>query len=190
MNLKINQVKEMKKNNCFKFMMVVFCFIGCTTEPLNSNSFFTIKRESNNASEVVITPDRVLVECEELDEDPDVGAYGFMVFMLDEENTITTSSLNIMPDKKNCEKFLKKVNRILKNSKVIYIGGHGSLTDQKKEISKNHPKTFPGHGTFYSNSRAISFDVIENDRGDCYSPSYKKNEPCPQYPFPIEKYEK
>lgn len=183
----------MKQNNYLTVGILIFVFLGiggCVTPSSNPSSFFMIKKQSRNATEILVTPDRVLLQCEKQVEYPEEGRYGFIIHILDDENTVVTSSLDIQPDKKGCESFLKKVSHILKNSKRVYIGGHGVLRGKPREEDKQFPQTFPGHGTFYHNSRDISFDVIANDKGECYSPSYRRDEPCPQYPFPIEKYEK
>jgi len=160
---------------------MVFSFVGCAT------SNFKIKKEADGVTELVVTPDRVVLQCEELDEEPDYGAYGFMVHILDEENTVVTSALNIRPDKRNCERHILKLSRILKSGNKILIGSRGSLTRKPRsneEIRFRH--TFPGHGTFSSNGRSLDFDFMANDKGQCYGPEYRDGEPCPQYPFSIK----
>jgi len=151
---------------------------GCST------SSFEIKKETGSLTELSVTPDRILLQCEELDEDPDVGAYGFMVHILDENKTVTTAALSIRPDKQNCERFVQKISRILKNGKKIYIGNRLKLSNQVRKNTKTNLRyTFPGHGTFSSNGRTLEFVTIANEKGQCYSPTYGKEDPCPPFPF-------
>lgn len=156
-------------------------FVGCAT------SSFKIKKETNSLTELLVTPDRIILQCEELNEDPDVGAYGFMVHVLDEKQTVTTSALSIRPDKENCERFIQKIDRILKNGRQIYIWNRTKLSSQKRRNDEpNFRYTFPGHGIFFSNGRSLEFVTIANEKGQCYSPTYGKDELCPPFPFPIE----
>lgn len=165
-------------------LLLLFVVSGCST------SSFKIKNETNSLTELLVTPDRVLLQCEELDEDPDVGAYGFMVHILDEEKTVTTSALAIRPDKENCERFIQKMNRILKSGKQIYIGNINKLSQQTRTLEDRRFRyMFPGHGTFFSNGRSLEFVFIANEKGQCYSPTAEKNEACSPFPFPIEKQE-
>ena len=171
------------KNLRLKISSVLFLFVlsGCST------SSFKIKKETDSLTELLVTPDRITLQCEELDEDPDVGAYGFMVHILDEKKTVTTSALSIRPDKENCERFIQKIDRILKNGRQIYIGNRMKLSSQaRKNDETNFRYTFPSHGTFSSNGRSLEFVTIANEKGQCYSPTYRKEEPCPPFPFPID----
>lgn len=138
--------------------------------------------------EVVLTPDRLLLICE--DQEDDLGRHGFMVHMLDEENTVITSILTILPDKKNCERRIQKTKRILRKAKTVYVGNWSNLTKKPRVENRNRSYIFPGHGTFYSNGRSLQFAVFVNDRGECYNPMAHDHEPCLDYPFPLEKYEK
>ena len=96
------------KNLKLKISSVLFLlvFSGCAT------SSFKIKKETDSLTELLVTPDRIILQCEELDEDPDEGVYGFMVHLLDEQKTVTTSALSIRPDKENCERFTQNINHI------------------------------------------------------------------------------
>ncbi len=162
-------------------LFFLFVFSGCST------SSFKIKEETDSLTELLVTPDRIVLQCEELDEDPDEGAYGFMVHILDEKKTVTTSALSIRPDKENCERFIQKIGHILKNGHQISIWNRMNLSNQPRENDEmNFRYTFPGHGTFFSNGRSLEFVAIANEKGQCYSPTYGKDESCPPFPFPIE----
>ena len=161
--------------------LFLFILSGCST------SSFKIKNETDSLTELLVTPDRITLQCEELDEDPDVGAYGFMVHILDEKMTVTTSALSIRPDKENCERFIQKISRILKSGKQIYVGSRSKLSNQPRTTENTRFRyIFPEHGTFFSNGRSLEFVVIANEKGLCYSPTYAGDEPCPPFPFPIE----
>lgn len=166
-------------------IMLLCALSGCST--LVRNSSFEIKNETDLLTELLVTPDRVAIQCEELDEEPDVGAYGFMIHLLDEKKTVTTSALSIRPDRENCKKISQRVLRILKGGRHIYIGNGFQLSNQPRVSDEaNFRYSFPGHGTFSSNGRTLEFVVIANENGQCFGPSYGDREPCPQFPFPIQ----
>ena len=98
-------------------IMLLCALSGCST--LVRNSSFEIKTETDLLTALLVTSDRVAIECEELDEEPDVGAYGFMIHLLDEKKTVTTSALSIRPDRENCKKISQRVLRILKGGRHI-----------------------------------------------------------------------
>lgn len=64
-------------------IMLLCALSGCST--LLKNSSFEIKNETDLLTELLVSPDRVAVHCEELDEEPDVGAYGFMIHLLNKK---------------------------------------------------------------------------------------------------------
>ncbi|MFN7453171.1 MAG: hypothetical protein ACK5RO_00785 [Pseudobdellovibrionaceae bacterium] len=170
-------------NLCKIVVLFLWACSGCTT------SSFKIKKETDSTTVLMVNSDRILLQCEELDEDPDIGAYGFMIHMLDEENTVTTSALNIRPDKKNCEKIMQAVDRIIKKHRLVYVGSRFNLSKQpriQEEVRLSY--TFPNHGTFVSNGRALDFVYISNAKGMCYAPNLDPGEACPPYPFSIENY--
>lgn len=174
-----------------KLVLFFFFFLaGCAILPKPSLSYFQLKRELNGVVEVVMTPDRILVECVKSDEDPDEGRYGFLIRMLDEEKTVTTSMLSIRPDKYNCERRIQKTKRILKKAKNVYIGSWGRLSSDPRIINRELSFMLNGQGPFYDNGRALQLGVIVNDRGECFNPLASDKEPCLEYPFPIEKHEK
>lgn len=171
----------MKNLRVINNIVFLFIFAGCTT------TTFNIKKEADGVTELLVTPDRVLLQCEELDEEPDSGAYGFMVHILDEKNTVVTSALNIRPDKKTCECYIYTLSHILKNGYRILIGSRGSISvHSRTNDEERFHYTFSGHGTFSSNGRSLDFDFMANEKGQCYGPAYGDNESCPQFPFSLK----
>ncbi len=169
------------KNKTFPLVLILFS--GCTT------SSFKVANQTRMRAELLVTPDRILLQCEDL-QDPaeklanDEGRYGFMIHVLDDENTILTLSQGNILGKKQCFEHVDKIGKILRNGQQIYIGGMGDLTDPRKKEEDHH--TFPGKGVFYSNSRALQFIVIKNEKDECYSAHHGSDRPCPADPFPIE----
>lgn len=179
----------MENSNLINKLFFLLLITACTTTNYNTQeSYFIAKNIKFGLTEIVATPDRIIAKCEELDEDPDEGRYGFGVFILDEKNTVVMSGLNIRPDKENCYKHLKKVNTLLKRSKSVYIASRGSIGEEPLDPGQFKYK-FPKHGTYYSNGQYLDWALISNDRGDCYNPHAKPKESCLEYPFPIEKHE-
>jgi hypothetical protein len=175
------------KNKALTFSLIFL--LGCTTNLNKKSSFFIVKRELDGLVEIVVTPDRLLSECVDAEQVPDEGRFIFWIYMLDEENTVLTSFHIIKPSKKECEIIRRGANRVLKNAERVYIGNRGSIASDPRVENRKFAHTFPGHGTFYDNGRSLTLEVMTNDKGECFNPFASKNEPCLEYPFPIEKHE-
>jgi hypothetical protein len=167
----------LKRNRLIPF---IFFFVtsGCAT------SSFKLLKQDQNAAELNITPDRVLVECEYQYDNDDKDAYGFLMRILDDENTVVTiAQMNIL-DKESCFKRIRKITEILKTGKMIYVGGMGDLTEPRTMGEKQY--NFPQIGTFRDNGHTLQFMVIANEQGFCYDAYSGDKKPCPQEPFSIK----
>ncbi len=168
--------------NRFIFPLQFLSFaLGCTTPS------YKVLNQSNNRTELLVTPERILLECEDVQDptepmDSD-GRYGFMIHVLDDENTVLTVSQGSVLAKKDCFERINKIKKILRNGKQIYIGGMGDLRDPRKKREDHY--TFLGKGSFYSNSRVLQFSVIKNEKDECFSAYYGNEKPCPRDEFPI-----
>lgn len=161
------------------FIHIAFFFLmfGCAT------SSFTLLKQDENAVELKVTPDRVLLECEHQYDNDTKNAYGFLMRILDEKNTVLTiAQMNIL-DKGSCFKRIQKIGKILKTGKMIYIGGMGYLN--KPKIKEARKFTFPNIGTFHGNGQSLQFIVIANEQGYCYDAYSGDEDPCPREPFSI-----
>lgn len=131
--------------------------------------------------ELKVTPDRVLLHCEPQPGHEVENAHGFMMHILDDKKTVlTVTQFNIL-DKEECFDGLRKIGKILKTGKIVYVGGVGDLTKLKAQNHRQY--TFPGFGAFPSNSQSLKFVVIANDRGLCYDAQDGDKGPCPREPF-------
>jgi hypothetical protein len=164
----------LKRSNLF--CALLFLSIGgCAT------SSFKIARQGDLATELKVTPDRVLLECEYQHDNDTKGLYGFMIHILDDLNTVLTVSQMNTLDVESCNKRLRKVGQILKTGKTIYIGGMGGL--REKRVREDRHVTFPGIGEFYGNGQTLQFIVIKNERGACFDAYSGDEEPCPRDTF-------
>jgi hypothetical protein len=151
---------------------------GCAT------SSYRVLFQDDSAAELDVTPDRILLECEDLHDADIKGMYGFMVHVLDGQNKVITIAQSNTLDKKSCNDRLKGIGRILKEGKDIYIAGRGDLGKTRENIRGEY--AFPGKGTFQSGGRVLSFVAIANERGLCYAAFGGFGErPCPPEPFPL-----
>jgi hypothetical protein len=151
---------------------------GCTT------SSFNVITQGENLVELKLTPDRVLLDCEHQYDNNTKGAYGFLMHILDEENTVLTVAQTNILDKESCFRRIQKIGKILKTGRAIYIGGIGSL--DKPKIKETRKFMFPNIGTFPSNGQSFQFMVIANEQGVCYDAYSGDREPCPQEPFSLK----
>jgi hypothetical protein len=167
----------LKRNSFFLFIFLFF-ISGCST-----SSFFLLKQDEN-AAEFKVTPDRILLECEYQFDNDTKDSYGFLMHVLDDENTvITVAQMNIL-DSESCLKRIQKIKKILSTGKIIYVGGMGYLTEPRRREEKQY--TFPHIGTFHGNGRTLQFIVIANEQGLCYDAYSGEKKPCPAEPFSLK----
>lgn len=160
-------------------ILSMICFVlsaGCAI------STYRVLNTGRYGTELSVSPDRVLLECEWLYDADIKDRYGFMMHVLDEENTVLTVVQGNTLGKSDCDRRLKLIGKILREGKSIYIAGTGVL-DSPREIGK--PYAFPGKGTFKHNERVLGFAAIANEHGTCYDAYSGPEIPCPRDPFPI-----
>lgn len=168
---------NLRKNS----LWLAFLFLhlqACTT------SSFRISNSTKNRVELHVTADRIIMECGDVSDENDL--YMFLIYILDETNTVITVSQGNTMDKEPCDDRIRNISKILNNGRSIYIAGVGDLRDKRSQTTTKY--MFPKHGTFYGNSRDLQFTVISNEKGQCYSAHMGMRKPCPDSPFPISAY--
>jgi hypothetical protein len=166
------------KESSSVLLLTLFFVCGCTT-----SSFKTIKQE-DFAVELKVTPDRILLECEPQPGHEIEGAQGFMIHILDEKKTVlTVVQFNVL-DRDECYSGLRKIARILRTGKIIYIVGIGDLKASREGDGRKY--TFSRLGTFYSNGKTLKFIVIANEKGLCFDAQNGDKGQCPREPFSLE----
>jgi hypothetical protein len=170
--------------NKVQWISLGLLFSSCTSPS------YKVLNQVGSITEILVAPSRVLLHCEDV-QDPtekptdSLGRFGFNMDVLDEQNTVLSVSQGSVIGKKDCNERLEKIGKILRNGKQIYIGAIGNI-DAPRVREKEWPSIFPGIGTFYSNSRALQFIVISNEKGECYSAYFGSEKPCPRDEFPIK----
>ncbi len=170
--------------NRVQWVSLALLFSNC------SSPSYKILNQEGSKTELLVSPSRVLLQCEDV-QDPEEkpadthGRFGFSIEVLDEENTVLSVSQGSVIGKKDCDERLAKIGKILKNGKQIYIGAIGNI-ESPRVREKEWSHVFPGIGIFYSNSRALQFIVIANEKGECYSAYSGTEKPCPRNEFPIK----
>src|SRR5436190_23689571 len=108
MRWKISE-KHMQNSKIDKYLFVVFGLLlsGCAT------SSYRVLFQNDRVAELSVTPDRVLLECEDLYDADIKGMYGFMMHVLDGESRVTTLVQGNTLDKESCESRLKKIGKVL-----------------------------------------------------------------------------
>lgn len=166
----------LRRNDLIFILLVVF-LSSCVT------SSFKLIKQHELAAELEVTPDRILLECEFQYKDNSGDGYGFMMHILDDENTVLSIVQTNVLDKGSCYRRIEKIGKILKTGKTIYIGGMGNLAKPRSKEEKTY--TFSHIGTFHGNGRNAQFMVIANEQGLCYDAYSGDEAPCPRDPFPI-----
>ena len=167
----------LKRNSFFRVVFLVF-LTGCATSP------FRLLKNDEHMVELKVIPDRVLLECEYQPDHDTKDAYGFLMYILDDENTAISVVQGNVLNKSDCSRRLQKIGKILKTGKIIYVGGMGNLT--KSKIIEGRQYTFPNIGTFQGNGQTVQFMVIANERGLCYDAYSGDEAPCPREPFSLQ----
>lgn len=149
----------------------MFFVVGCST-----SSFKTLPRK-NNTEEIIVTPDRVILECSDVGSDEGTF-YGFSMHVLDGAKTVLDIIQTNKLDKESCEKRITRIGKILSDGHSIHIVGVGDLSEPEENEKTTY--IFKGHGTYRGNGRVLQFRYIFNERGGCYGSHTADKKPCPQ----------
>jgi len=170
-------MKRLRRNKWFCACLGVL-LSGCAT------SSYRVLFQDDSGAEVSVSPDRVLLECEDLYDADIKGLYGFMLHVLDGDNRVITFVQGNTLGKEDCERRLTGIGKVLKDGKSIYIAGRGNLSKAYDNVREDH--VFPGKGTFRSSGKSLGFVAIANEHGLCYDAySGFQEKPCPPEPFPF-----
>jgi hypothetical protein len=101
-----------RKNSWYCFLLPLLA-TGCAT------STYRVFNSGEYGTELSVSPDRVLLECEDLSDADEKGLSGFMIHVLDEENTVLTLVQGNTLDKGSCDRRAKKIGEILKEGSVL-----------------------------------------------------------------------
>ncbi len=165
------------KNSLYVFFVLLIS-ASCAT------STYRIKNFTKHRVELLVTPDRITLECEAITDGDWPGMYGFMIHILDEEKTVTTVAQTNTLDKEGCFDRFNRITKILKYGHQITIGGMGSLIEPR--IPGKWRYHFPKWGTYATNGRSLQFMVISNESGECYGAYDGTTPPCSTGEFPIK----
>jgi len=154
-------------------LAALFFTFGCAT------SSYKVLHSEAGKTEVLTSPDRIALECEALEN----GRFGFMLHVLDNQNTYFTAIQGNQLDAKTCESRITQISKILKRGRRIYLAGMGVLTEPSKPNS--HFVSFEGLGRFPGNGRVLQYMYIKNDKGHCFGAYTGEELPCPRDEFPI-----
>lgn len=153
--------------------------VGCAT------SSFKVLNQTKSATEFIVTPDRVVLDCEKVETDDRGIVYGFMIHVLDDKKTSFTLAQTNSLDKESCDYRINKIGKILNKGSRIYLIGIGDY--QRPRKTGLSPYTFPRIGTIEDNGRSLQFIAIKNEHNQCYGAFTGEELPCPPEPFPIKK---
>lgn len=163
----------MAKKKVTPLIFLFFLSLSCSTIE------YKVEKSSDPDSSIVkiySTPDRFITSCEVVN---DEGARGFMLLILDEQNTVTAAA-GMMTNKEGCRKWTKGVNAVLNGGKKIRLIGTGNLDVPRVKGEYTH--TFPGLGTFHSNGRSLQPAALTNENGGCFG-FYSKECSGPNFPL-------
>lgn len=168
----------LRKNKATICVIGHLLLMGCTT------SSFKVLNQKNSAIEFLVTPDRVILECERVETDDRGVVAGFMMHVVDEKKTSFTLVQTNTLDRESCDYRAKKIQRILKNGNQIYLVGIGDFHEPRKTGLRKY--TFPRFGTIEDNGRSLQFIAVKNEHKQCFGAFSAEEQPCPPEPFPIK----
>jgi len=165
----------------FSFIPFVFILFGC------SSSQYRIHQRQGERTGIIISSDRVIVECE----DQFAGGgdfkdrFAFFVHFLDEDKTVSSAFQSAQTSGAECFEKLRVTEKILRSSKKVYIAGIGALDETR--VVNQYQFNFPKYGNFHGNGRSMYLGVIKGEDGSCVTASEGMGKPCPWDPiFPAE----
>jgi len=153
-----------------------------------ASSQIKIHQYENGRIGYLVNSNRVLVECEDLfasgGDRP--GSFGFSIHILDEENTVLSGIQSTQTTKKDCFSKVRIIEKILRESKTVYIAGVTNL-EKPRSIEQDRKFNFPKIGTYYGNGRPMQWYVLKGEDGPCVTAYDGDGKPCPWDPiFPAE----
>lgn len=176
--LAIGSIMENLKVSSMYVMILSLSIAGCAT------SSFKVLNQKEMAMEFLVTPDRVIQECERVETDDRGVVAGYMLHVLDEEKTSFTLVQTNTLDIESCERRMKKIGKILKSGHQIYLAGIGDFFESR--IKGPYKYTFPQFGIIESNGRSLQFIAIKNEHDQCFGAFSAEEQPCPPEPFPLK----
>lgn len=147
--------------------------VSCVTSSYRAN------KPNALGTDIEVTPDRVVTECEFIDNysGEHKSPFGFLIHILDDEKTVITASNPAVLEGKDCRDRQKEVDRIIKNAHLVFIRGRGDA--EYPRLIESHSIYFPRHGKFPHNGRSLNYLAIWNERGQCYDAFSGTQRPCP-----------
>lgn len=171
-------MRSLKVINLSIIVFTIF-FVGCAT------SSYKIINQKNMATEIEATPDRIIMECERVETDDRGVVAGFMIHVINDKNkSITIVQTNAL-DIESCETRFKKIDKIIKNGKKIYLAGIGDVEEPHPIQLYEH--NFPHHGIIQDSGGSLQFIAIQNELKQCFGAFSAEEKPCPPEPFPLKK---
>ncbi len=168
----------LKRSKVILFALNHLMLMGCAT------SSFKVLKHTNSAVEFLVTPDRIILECERVETDDRGVVAGFMMHIVDEKETSFTLVQTNTLDRESCEYRSTKIRKILKGGKEIHLAGIGDFREPRETGLRKY--TFPRFGTIEDNGRSLQFIAIWNERNQCFGAFSAEEQPCPPDPFPIK----
>lgn len=166
----------MPSSKAYRFSVGILLagLIGCST------SIYRVDKPNFLGTDISVSPSRVITQCEFIDNYSGdyKNPYGFMIHILDKENTVLTVSNGTVLEKKDCLERQEYANKIIQKGTLITIRGRGDA-EAPREKGK-FPHYFPQYGTFFDNGRSLNYLAIWNDKGQCYDAFYGARKPCPR----------
>lgn len=160
-------MRFLKRNSV---LVLILNQLGC------ASSIYQTTSPAKEKSIITVTADRLSLECENLQSD-EAEYYGFSIYILDEEKTVTSVIQTNPLDKGSCEERYSKVAKIIRNGKQVNIFGYGSLKESR--VISDDKIQIGGRG-FPLNGRVLQFIYIINDKGECFNGYQMPGKPCAQ----------
>ena len=164
---------NLQKNKLLLTIVFLFSLSGCVSARYHAG------KEKPLGTDIEVSPDRVIVECEFItDYDGDYSdPYGFLIHVLDLQNTVLTLSSGTVLEKEYCFEILKISEKIIKNAQLVTLRGRGDA-HSPIEMDYTFKHIFKNHGTYFGNGRNLNFLAIWNDKGQCYDAFHRGDEEC------------
>lgn len=160
-------MRFLKRNSV---LVLILSQLGC------ASSIYQTTSPAKEKTIITVTADRLSLECENLQSD-EAEYYGFSIYVLDEEKTVTSVIQTNPLDKGSCEERYSKVAKIIRHGKQVSIFGYGNLKETR--VLSGDGVQF-GENSFPLNGRVLQFIYITNDKGECFNGYQTPGKSCAQ----------
>lgn len=157
---------------------ILVCLIGVFASCSHMPPSYQVLMQNKIGIEILVDSKRVSVTCEDASGDDKIHV--LLVHVLTEKKVIDEYIYGMAYPKSACLAFKAELDRVINNGKKIYIGAHGTGEIDHSYPDPNQKHSFAELGVFTISRVFFDFQVIKNEKGQCFGFAYgnETDGPC------------